>query len=465
MSDPFLDAHAVTRFHYDLGGQLSPISIRDQMVRGQILIDRALEQGLIDQNNRNLLVVGAGAAGATAALHAARQGVQTTLIDSNTIPFSRQSGCLTRWIDPTQYDWPVDHWSAGHYPWVAPGPLRPPLPWRAGRANVIAAAWAQKLNALSLRYPHLTIYYGTEWNPIASLRYGTRVSLRSLKGSPLVPKTPLTFKMVLSSTGFGNENCTVKNYKGFRFWDTDLFEQPNVGVQSTSADVLISGGGDGSLQDFLRIMTTKTSAGDIYRQITAPGTAAVDWAALETRLLCAEDQAQRAFIWGVQPHHDHAIFDRLHLVYEREIFRLQSSPRWSSIAARINALLRNPIPNVTFVYRCSHFSRSYALNKFLVFLLADHLKARYPVPVKLVPGAQVIDVVGTLHTCAHDPKLCHGQDHRVTFEAATCMGSGSHQWWDLFNVVIIRHGVQLPQPVYRKKPMSRPRQLLPYHLP
>ncbi len=110
MADPFLLAHAIRPFFFEIGGRLSPVSIRDQMIRGRMLVDRAVEAGLINQTSRPLLVIGAGAGGATAAIRAAQLGITTTLIEIAPTPFLRQAGCRSRRVDPTQYDWPVDHW-------------------------------------------------------------------------------------------------------------------------------------------------------------------------------------------------------------------------------------------------------------------------------------------------------------------------------------------------------------------
>ena len=99
MLDSFLLAHRIRPLCFEIGGLLSPISIRDQMIRGRWIVDRAQEARLIDAN-RPLLVVGAGAAGATAAMESVRRGIETVLIDVAPAPFQRQAGCLTRWVDP-----------------------------------------------------------------------------------------------------------------------------------------------------------------------------------------------------------------------------------------------------------------------------------------------------------------------------------------------------------------------------
>ena len=57
---------------------------------------------------------------------AVNAGVATTLFDTESNPFSRHQTCR-RWVDPTQYDWPLDHFPAGSIPWPSPLPP-PPLP-------------------------------------------------------------------------------------------------------------------------------------------------------------------------------------------------------------------------------------------------------------------------------------------------------------------------------------------------
>src|SRR5438445_4136633 len=104
MADPFLLTHLVRPLLFDIGGVLSPISIRDQMIRGRMVVDRAVEERLLRGEDRRLLAIGAGAAGVTAAIRAAQHGIQTVLIDVAIAPFLRQAGCRSRWVDPTQYD-------------------------------------------------------------------------------------------------------------------------------------------------------------------------------------------------------------------------------------------------------------------------------------------------------------------------------------------------------------------------
>ena len=159
MADPFLLAHQVGPAVFDIGGKLYPVSIRDQMVRGQSIIDRAIGAGF-GSKGEALLVIGAGAAGATAAIYAAAHGVTTHLIESALLPFLRQALCKTRWLHPHEYEWPLDHWPTPKYPYV--GVPTVPLPWTAKLSDDLALGWDIKLKKAIADYlPRLKIHFGT----------------------------------------------------------------------------------------------------------------------------------------------------------------------------------------------------------------------------------------------------------------------------------------------------------------
>src|SRR4051794_8982966 len=103
--DPFLLSHECGPHQIMIAGPLAPISIRDQMLRAKLAVERSRERGLISANHP-LIVVGAGAGGASAAIRAVQLGIPATLLDAGGRAFGRQRLCTTRWVDPTQYDWP-----------------------------------------------------------------------------------------------------------------------------------------------------------------------------------------------------------------------------------------------------------------------------------------------------------------------------------------------------------------------
>ena len=467
MIDPFLLAHEVAPLCFEIGGILSPVSIRDQMIRGRWIVDRAMEAGLVLPGG-NLLIIGAGAAGVTAAIEGASRGILVTLIDTAPAAFTRQAGCSSRWVDPTQYDWPVDHWAKSVFPWTRPAM---PLSWRAGRANMLAIAWGLALRTAIARY-------GT----LLNVSFGT-----GLVGSPTVSGTTPAqlnvvftsgisgyFDIAVSTVGFGTERTTSGTFSSYRFWDTDPLEQANYGLPSTpSPSILISGGGDGALQDFIRVSTTAPSARHIYDALSLSPNVLN---ALESAIQSAEDQAQRAYLWGTPgsatvPARDHTIHERLHQAFVGQVDVLANDPVvWPGVVAALNKVVRPAGgATVSLVYPCTHFDRCYALNRFLVLLLARYFEKPRKQTV-LYPSTKVTAVSGSMHTCANNPSFCHGQDHDVSFASSACPGftpltasssAARHQ------IVLLRHGIIPPTSVYGPAAVAIqfPRQMIPYYSP
>jgi hypothetical protein len=161
MMDPVLDAHGVLPGFYLISGGPSPISIRDQMLRGWLVVQRLLQNRLI-HSDAPLLVVGAGAGGVTAAVWAAENQVRTLLVDRAAAPFGVQKRATTRFLNPTQYDWPVDHWPSGVFPWL-PSHVGLPLPYPSDWAADLAVLWTTEFRRAEGRLrPWLTYENRTE---------------------------------------------------------------------------------------------------------------------------------------------------------------------------------------------------------------------------------------------------------------------------------------------------------------
>jgi len=128
------------------------------VLRAQTLVERLISTKAL-QAGSSLLVVGAGAAGATVAVLAARCGVRVTAVDTNKSPFGLQRLCTSRWVDPVQYDWPLSHASRTHWPSAYPAPAVP-FGFKADYASIIAHRWANTLN-IERRNPNLTVEYKT----------------------------------------------------------------------------------------------------------------------------------------------------------------------------------------------------------------------------------------------------------------------------------------------------------------
>jgi hypothetical protein len=462
LADPFLLAHLVSPLFFDLGGRLAPISIRDQMVRARMAVDRAIEEGLIGPQ-RPLLAIGAGAAGATAAIHSASRVVPVVLIDGAPAPFLRQAGCRTRWIDPVQYDWPVSHWLQGRYPWAPPAM---PLPWASGPANQIALAWALAVQLSRRRHRHLRVLFSTRLlgRPLRAAKM-LRVTL-GRRGRIVVGD----FGMILSCVGAGTEQSTHGNYTGFDFWSTDPFQQ-----LSPNDRVLISGGGDGALQDYLRVVTKQPVAKAIYsslRQLLGP----LIPREMEHLLQSAEDQASRVYVWGTGGLHDHGALAQLHKLHVGIVDKLLPGPGLTHPVQDLSNVLESMTAKmpatVTLMYPCSHFSRCYGLNRFIVLLLATYL-SRYRAQPTLLPERSLHDVAGVNnHLCANSPAGCHRQEHEIIpaldpdcrLPSAQPRQAAGRLPGD-YNVVIVRHGIKASPPLFAgNRQIAQPRQILPYHV-
>lgn len=378
--DPFLHTHRIAPGLFSVAGRLHPISIRDQIIRGQLFVQRALREQVIRPDPRApaFVVVGAGVAGVTAAIEAAEHRVRTILVERAPQAFATQASCQTRWIDPTQYDWPVGHWRVAEYPWDASSLRSTVLPWNdADYAHNLAGTWLRVLKN-----------YTTKPGSLLSLRQPAVVT--DVRPSPTKPgrevvadieqdsrSTTETASAVLIATGFGSECCNLeKTYHrhaprqhptyGTPFWSSDKLAHPGFDIARQSARVLISGAGDGSLQDFLRVVVDPSfpSARAILNHLQMdPGV----WA----RIHDAQDHVDRHVNWSTKNEDDHGSLTYLQTAFDTVASAVLGD--WV-VRRQIDSMLRRPRPDVYLVYNCSHFGRGYALNRFLALLLIRYLE-------------------------------------------------------------------------------------------
>jgi len=454
MADPFLLAHWCAPLQFTIAGPLTPVSIRDQMIRGRMFVDRAIEQTLLAPN-QPLVVVGAGAAGVTAAMRAAQLQIPVTLVEASHQAFGRQKKSTSRWIDPTQYDWPADHWPQASFPW-GPPPMQ--LPWAAQRSSVIAAAWDREFRRAQARYPHLEVLYNSSvtainWLPSQQLDIDIQ--------TPAGPVTR-TCSALLDAVGFGTEKSSLGTYQGFEFWDSETLEKPNMGLGGRPQPyrVLIAGGGDGALQDLLRVTTGLKSAEMILQKLPRQVQDMVS-----TAIYSAEDQAQRAGIW-CERQHEHAVFARLHWSHQLQVRRMFTDP---SISGPLQSALHHVLAHakgmeIVLAHPCDHFSRCYGLNRFLCLLILEYASMAR-LAISAMPGTGMLAVNPVGHSCT-GARPCHGLEHRVLFQAYSCARnpSGTVQGSPrTFDAVILRMGVTPPKPFTGRFQLLVTRQILPYY--
>ena len=468
MADPFLLAHRVEPLLFDISGR-APISIRDQILRGHYLIRALHRTGAVGPGVR-LLIVGAGAAGASAAIEAVRRGVTTVVVDAKPGPFLLQASCTTRWIDPAQYDFVAPHWA--RQVWPASGVSgNIPLAFNADWATSIARTWENTLTSVALKQQNLlSLRYGwalAQW-PVAQYSSPQQVSHYDvtlgkgppLRGAPFASAYSVfsweQFDVVVLAYGVEADRVVVADpppggntpkygptpsvFKGLRFWDNDAFEQPSLGL-GPGTRALVSGGGDGALQDFTRLVTGQRSAREVVAALIAslPPTSLHE---VELALWHQDEQAHRALLWTVPKDAStyHAVLSSVHAAHValvNELFKKHST----QIAGVLNSMRVGRNANIELAYPCEHFGECYSLNRFVVLLLAEYLRRAGRDP--LAPGHALVRVEHTGRgTCVPG---CWGPAHDVVLQTgvscSTPSGAGFAVRRRSFHGIAVRHGV------------------------
>lgn len=300
-----------------------------------------------------------------------------------------------------------------------------------------------------------------------------------------------------------NTSPRVPMYEGIRFWSDDQFDEVNCGLPfDISPRILISGGGDGALQDYLRIVTREKYVRDIYLKCNIPED-------ITNSLLSIEARGIRGRSWGreLACGDSGCIYstelDFLHQKYV-DIALARSAVEFGleSILHRVKtddkvAGVHNPpdVADVQIVFSGDHPSAYYGLNRFLFRLLSTYIKRAFGVTT-VFPGYRTCSVTNAFrdHDCmqwnsakkewepgggrAHPE--CHGKEHLVTFKSIDgAIKSSSDMKNDgineNFNVVIVRHGTSqngssalsntLPPAFRLSNRLARPAHLLPLHFP
>ena len=342
--DWLLASHQVAPLQYEMGGLWTPISVRDQMVRGQELARRAIVAGLISKG-RSLIVIGAGAGGMAAAITAHKAGVPVIVIERGTRPFARQAGVTSRTIHPYAYDWPHDRHKATDL--IAPAVL----PWREATADGAASQWTAALEAYRLiAFDSSVSPPPPPGGPAIAIHDGVvNVHVTTPAGSGW-----LHGGMVLSSIGFGTEITSIpaarrSTYHGWRFWENDTMASANLGA-TRPPEVLIAGGGDGALQDTLRALLVP-SVHDIRDLLAALPAIPDD---IRAAVGDAEDSATRAWLWAAGGPDDCPILNELERRVRAAAYRWWLTDR-PAINQSLTPLWRTDISKVHLVHSCTHF--------------------------------------------------------------------------------------------------------------
>lgn len=455
MSDPFLRAHKLSPRLYSLEGR-TPLSIRDQLVRAQTLIERLLLTQVLVPGSK-LAVVGAGAAGATVAVIAARRGIMVNLIDSSPSTFSLQRICRSRWIDPVQYDWPLS--SSNRREWPSPRLKgKAPFGFTAGFASDIASGWAKTLSS-ARKGGGISLECNTKLMalPKRSASFPNKIDVVTEQSKRTL--TTRQFDLVILATGMGSERTEVsQNYlkpkldkrdprfSGLQFWQSDSFQSPNLGLHwNISKLVLVSGGGDGGLQDYIRLMTGCKSVLEFIDDVFAT----IGWDAQEQRrfmlpLQEMEHESERACQWNEKAIQDHEYLEALHRGYRDAVNTLRSGPQWNKVLQFLQSRMKGrPTPNIRLIHSCNHFGACYPLNHFAA-LLVDAAATQLTGESSIRSNERLVAARptngGSTHTCSPG---CWGPEHEVWLARSTChqsMNGGDTP--QVVSGLIVRHGIR-----------------------
>ena len=222
-------------------------NFRAQMRRAVKLVRAAVHEKVF-QKRSTLLVVGGGISGLAAGLEAAKHGMIVTLIESDRKLLSVQRKCATRYMHPYEYDWPLAHYRKNSFPFLQKDKRMCPeqMSWQAGMASSIATKMEKRI--LSRSPSNLNFALGFQHIP---------VSLKTLR-EDFDPIGEFDFIFICAGA---KERTRMKEFASFRYWESDPLEKLSMGRYRHSVrKVLLSGGGDGGLQDFLRIVHYSTES-------------------------------------------------------------------------------------------------------------------------------------------------------------------------------------------------------------
>jgi hypothetical protein len=222
--------------------------------------------------------------------------------------------------------------------------------------------------------------------------------------------------------------------------------------------VLISGTGDGGLQDFLRVMTRRRSARQIYHELklTSNGPRLDLLHSLENRM-------ERAAAWANDKTSPYPFTSKPYLA-ERHKEILKEADRLIDDQAFHDRVLKclERRPAMTYLISAEEYLGSfYGLNLFLALLLIRAVK-RSPKPkdresLKVYSGRKIVAIDAADPHSLHPPlsaEDCVGRDWYVRLERVTPTLRA--------NVVILRHGLS---ETFEDSPPPDPARVHPRPLP
>jgi hypothetical protein len=376
---------------FNLSAGLNYVSIKDQTVRACALVDSIKASGWLQRSTPaadiyDVIVVGAGAAGVTAAWRAASYGLNVLVVEKAETPFPALLGCTDRMISFSMYDWPEPFCKAEHFPSLNDQPIRGkridednfPVFSNSSEpqlASVYAMQWLTRLGLDGNRLCISKTKYPIEWNfghiavpqRLQESGYAPSPPTVSVQLTPTAAGTPareVQAAIVILATGIGVER-EVDGYQPPSFWGVNhqapWAVPPN--KNKTPADkknIVISGAGDGAIQDTLKSLFSKAVTNLIpLAEYLLKGK---ESRLIEAKLLAAERHAERQLLWGAD---DRAVYSALQTEYDECVacIVVPKILRWKKLH------LRSDVHVDWIIGNNNAFSKAFPLNRFLASVL------------------------------------------------------------------------------------------------
>ncbi|WP_437671221.1 FAD-dependent oxidoreductase [Sorangium sp. So ce131] len=235
---------------YALGSYESRVTILSQQIRALNLIEDL--NGDRPLSEQQVLVVGAGIAGLTAATAAAIYGARVKIIERRAGPLMTLEGSSTRWVHPHILDWPED--GSGN-----PNANLPIFGWSANTVDRLVTAFREEWTRWKAQ-----LNIDARWN-VSGIRFpdeeaGDRLRVGEVRVEWIEKNGKLKhgrFHVVILAVGFGEERRdTAHGFAPPLYWEADSLHQEKGSPTDPPRRILISGTGDGGLIDVLRARLT-----------------------------------------------------------------------------------------------------------------------------------------------------------------------------------------------------------------
>ncbi len=438
-------AHKIAPRQFDLSYRFSHISLRDQIVRAQMVVRTLHRAGLVEagapaqKSKFQLLICGAGMAGLAAAKEAHARGISFVLVEKEEqVPGGVLASKANRYVSTGMYEWPRPNHIEHDYPLrrpellgedLVPGPtlnlaFHDPVLIKDFSASVERSVrseldeWKRNFRFLqsgkgALEGGHLALHTQVCAHSKAQLRdtlngkvsiHGVAlndvdlplIDLESVDGTEFT--RDLGFCYVIYAVGFASESSEYAEgklpggpYENVQFWAPDCLADAKLGF-GKKPRVGILGSGDGAMQDTLRCLVRADiphalAAWDCLMATatkTGPLRDSPHVATAMAKVAAADAYTTAGAIWTPEV----KAYEALDKVFADIIADLMKV-ELAALIKGVNHLVRSDVLKVTLVNRPGYFTKAYALNRFMVLLLHEMLKlpgCKHQVKLEIMAG-------------------------------------------------------------------------------